>query len=199
MGAAISPQAYPMSTNGQNKEDDQKKNVLLALMEDDGLAVVRVIGRANFVNSMPLKKFSQKVAEWPKPIKYIIDLGQCETMDSTFMGVIAGICISQSSKGAGKVIVVNANEHCQRLLKNLGLTHLLEMRLCAVEDIPGIEEKLKPCNVGAISKLDQICLTLQAHKNLVEVDQENHVKFQAVIEYLEKSLDEEKVSNNSNK
>ena len=162
--------------------------------------MVRVIGRGSFTNALALKRFAQHVRERQENCRYVLDLRRCDSMDSTFMGVLAGLSLDRIEDGRPRVIVLNANEHCRRLMRNLGLTQLLELR-----DGPPPRTKSQECEeitgdeaASSASKAEQILLTLQAHKDLIKVDEENEVRFQAVIEYLEKSLADEDKRGNGN-
>lgn len=175
------------------------QSLLCAVLEPEHLAVVRVVGRGSFSNAMALKRFAQHVREKQESCRYVLDLGRCDSMDSTFMGVVAGLSLDRLEDGTPRVIVFNANEHCRRLLRNLGLTHLLEMRDGKLPPKANHRYEELACQTpGMADKVDQILLTLQAHRDLVKVDEENEVRFQAVIEYLEKSLDHESKARNGN-
>ena len=60
---------------------------------------------------------------------FIIDLADCELMDSTFMGTMAGIALRLRELGSGGLTVLNANTRNQSLLENLGLDHLFGFQL----------------------------------------------------------------------
>lgn len=170
---------------------DPAKSLLCAVLDNGDIALVRVVGRGNFSNSVPFKNFAAKLQATGKDLKFVIDLQNCDSMDSTFMGVLAGICLTQLKGGLNKVIVVNANDHCKRLLKNLGLTHLLELRTGPLAEVERAEDVFAPAKETQANRIDQICMMLEAHKELVRLDSKNEVQFQAVIEYLEKSLQDE--------
>lgn len=173
-------------------QSDPRRSLLCAVLEEEGIALVRVEGRGSFTNSMTMKNFASLMARRNPGFHLIIDLQDCESMDSTFMGVLAGLALEAIRAGRDKVIVVNASDHCHRLLRNLGILTLLDLRKCDIEAIRKGESQLSPVGDVPSSRLDQICLTLQAHKELVGLDKQNELRFQAVIEYLEKSLQEEK-------
>lgn len=187
--------ANPSAPATSSQPADPSKSLLCAVLDDGRIALVRVVGRGNFGISIPFKNFALKMQE-RGGVKFVIDLQYCESMDSTFMGVLAGICLAQIKSNAGRVAVVNANEHCRRLLKNLGIIHLLDLRTGAVAEVQRAEDEdqFAPAKNSSGSKLEQICTMLEAHKELVRLDQKNEVQFQAVIEYLEKSLQEERDS-----
>ena len=174
------------STTSRNPDTD----IRCAVLEDDDIAVVRVFGRGSFLNSVPFKRFADHLQTQGHPRQFLVDLAQCETMDSTFMGVLASVSIAQTKSGREKLLVANANDHVRRLLKTLGLTHLLSIHDGDHADraISKAEEHLQAPSSGPVSRLDQILHTLEAHKTLVRIDDENELRFQSVIHYLEKSL-----------
>lgn len=179
-------------TNAPVKKDEKARNeVLCAVLPDEDIAVVRVVGRGNFANSMPLKSFTDHLHKEGRPQEFILDLSQCETLDSTFMGTVACISLNQSRGGRRKAIVLNASEHVRRLLKTLGLTALVEMRDSSPVDTQHIQKAdgtWSHADGQDLSRLEQIVHTLEAHKTLVKIDEENEVRFQSVIHYLEQSL-----------
>ena len=177
-----------MSDNNKTPKDPNR-DLLCAVLDDGKIALVRVVGRGSFANSMALKRFAAHMQSQNKNFRFIVDLDLCESMDSTFMGVIAGIAITQIRAGGPRVTVVNPSQQCHKLLKNLGLEHLVDLRTGPVNEVGRAE--FRPAEATPASRAEQICLTLQAHKQLVDIDQKNEVRFQAVIEYLEKSLSEE--------
>ncbi len=170
-------------------------SVLCAVLDDCKQAVVRVVGRGNFMNSVPFKEFADQLDKKSKPEQFIVDLGRCETMDSTFMGVLASISLNQTRHNRHQLIVVNANAHVVKLLKTLGLINLLDVQESSEkigrEALDRAENQLEPAAAKPVSHIQQISHTLEAHKTLVRVDDENELRFQSVIHYLEKSLKEE--------
>lgn len=175
----------------QAPKPDPSESLLCAIMKDDGIAVVRVLGRGNFSNSLAFKNFTIHLGRKHPDFDMVVDMSHCESMDSTFMGVLAGIAINARREKRPPLTLINTSDHCTRLLKNLGVLPLLELR-GDHNDISRAEEQLQPTHPGKASQLEQLRMTLKAHRELVKLDEQNELRFQAVIEYLEKSLEEEK-------
>lgn len=188
----VTTRKAPMTNTTPPPDDDPNRNLHCAVLDGGEIAVVRVAGRGCISNSMALKEFGRHVQDNRKELKFIVDLRQCEAMDSTFMGVLAGVAIVQLQHKYPRMIVVNASDHCLKLMKTLGLGTLVDVRNGALREVQRAEENFVPAEGGPSSRTEQICLTLEAHKQLVNLDEQNEVRFQAVIEYLEKSLKEEK-------
>jgi len=186
----------PMAAAANNRAPNAAEmNVSCAMLPDEDIAVVRLTGRGNFQNSVPLKRFADHLQAAGRPRQFILDLGNCETMDSTFLGVLASVSIAQAKGGRSKVIIVHANDHVKKLLKTLGIAKLVEIHDSGSRDTQQDEEaiaraegNMKPAESSPVSRVDQICVTLEAHKTLAKVDHDNELRFQTVIQYLEESL-----------
>lgn len=167
------------------------KDIQIAVIDSGDVAVVRVQGRGTFLNSVPLKRFAEHLFQRRQPAHFLVDLQTCETMDSTFMGVLASISLHQSREGRSRVELVNANDQIRRLLKTLGLTHFIHIRhgQPASEHVERAAGSLAPAENGHMDRSEQIAHCLEAHKTLVNVDSENEVRFENVIHYLQQSLD----------
>lgn len=173
--------------------NNAQQSLTCAVLDGGEFAVVRVVGKGTFQVSMAMKQFATLAQRRGKDLKFIIDMASCESMDSTFMGVIAGLAVNHQREGLPKVILANPNEQCRRLLKNLGILGMLMVKAGTSAEVERAESHLSAPDEGAhVDRVAQICMTLDAHKQLVEIDPANEIKFQAVIEYLEKSLIEEK-------
>ena len=94
--------------------------VLVAV--DGRAAWVKVTGRATFACSTPLRDFGRQVIHDSVP-QVLIDLSECERMDSTFMGTLA--LIAQQGRRAGTPVrILRASAKADRLLDELGLCPL---------------------------------------------------------------------------
>src|SRR5258708_14913927 len=96
---------------------------IFADAESDPEIRIRVEGKGSFQNSPALKEFSQRMIETGRR-DFIVDLQNCTTMDSTFMGTLAGIAMRIRDAGGGNLWVVNRNERNAELLGGLGLDAL---------------------------------------------------------------------------
>jgi anti-anti-sigma factor len=160
-----------------------------------GVVVIRVAGRGSFANSVELKKLTDHLAETYGPGEYhfIVDLGECPTMDSTFMGVLASVGLRQKRDGLDLLTVVNATEHARRLMQTLGLTHFMDIR-GADHDIQKSvgQGQFQTARPEQVSDFGRIIHMIEAHEQLCDADTENAVRFRDVLKYLHESLDREK-------
>lgn len=150
---------------------------------------LRVIGKGTFQTSGGLKQYSKRMMTRGYR-KFLIDLGECEVMDSTFMGTLAGLALNlREETGGGCFQVVRANVRNAALLSNLGLDQLFPV--CAEGDpnAPALPRStdLTPAPASAPSTAQDI---LEAHQALVEADEENLVRFRDVLDLLAKEAKE---------
>jgi anti-anti-sigma factor len=116
--------------------------------------VVAIVGRGTFQNSQSLRNFSAEMIEAGHH-DFIIDLNQCAGMDSTFLGVLAGIGLRlQQNSKSGKIHIINANARNAELLQTLGLDHLFHVA-AGWEDITG-HPPLTPAQFRSAVILQQV-------------------------------------------
>lgn len=87
--------------------------------------VVRVEGRACFSNSADLQDFFSRMIGQGKT-RFVMDLRNCASMDSTFLGVLAGEALELRRKAPpGSLVLCRVGHRNLELLRNLGLHRLL--------------------------------------------------------------------------
>lgn len=146
---------------------------------------VRVAGRGTFQNSTGLKDFAGEMMQRGHR-EFVVDLKDCELMDSTFMGTLAGIALRLGAEG--KLQVVRANTRCRQVMKNLGLDRVLALQEEPAGDGPRPPLHDAEGNPPREAKRETI---IEAHKNLVAADPENEVRFKDVIDFLQHKKPEE--------
>lgn len=164
--------------------------LLVAVRED--AALVRVCGRGSFKTGPALKQFGVMAVEQGCR-RIILDMDKCVGMDSTFMGVLAGLALRLRRESEGVVVMMNLSEKTSYLLETLGLDRLLELyRAGSLDD--ALRSHLS--GLGDLSRLEvnegdqrlTLETMLEAHQDLVEAAPENLPKFKSVIEYVSQDL-----------
>jgi anti-anti-sigma regulatory factor len=158
----------------------------------DDPVVVKINGKASFLNSSPVKDLFDQLVEQGKN-RFVIDFQQCSGMDSTFLGILAGLGIKlMKAEPKGTVVLTRLGARNQELVRNLGLHRLLI--LDDGEALPeggGNGGNLQAVDETThLSEVENARLVLQAHENLVELDASNKTKFQDVISFLKNQMDE---------
>ncbi|MEI6166153.1 MAG: STAS domain-containing protein [bacterium] len=145
-------------------------------------ALVRVHGRATFKIGPALKQFGLMAIE-KGCRRVIIEMQDCVGMDSTFMGVLAGLA-TQIKKSDGEIILRNISDKNAFLIKMLGINHLVKIDTAAASDMT---RQSMPLDIGSDKK--QMTQTMiSAHEALIEAAPDNMVKFKDVLVYLKEDL-----------
>lgn len=144
---------------------------------------ISVEGRGNFQNSHPMKEYALAMLDQEKK-NFIVNLKQCSGMDSTFMGVLAGLAIRlRKSKGA-KLRLVHVSAHNKDLLETLGLSQLVEI----VETPEEMAAETSPLQSTDPNKAQVAKHMLEAHETLSDLSEMNQIKFKNVIHYIKENL-----------
>jgi anti-anti-sigma regulatory factor len=156
----------------------------------DGIVVIRVLGKGTFQQSAGLLHVFEITRDQQPAPHYVIDLDQCTTMDSTFMGTLASIGLHQRRTQKSQVIVANIKDHVRYLLNTLGLQYILDLRPDKVA-LPPADGAYAPANAPEMNNLDRILMMIEAHEYLIDIDSQNEVKFEGVLQSLRDSLHRE--------
>jgi anti-sigma B factor antagonist len=151
---------------------------------------VRVEGKGSFLNSGSLKDFTKEMVSRGYR-EFVVDLAKCATMDSTFMGTMAGIALRLKSLGQGHLNVVHCGPRSRELLSGLGLDHIFNIetngsRAPQCQRLPNGSEP-NPAD----DKQEKAQSMLEAHQALCEAAPENFTRFKDVLEYLKQDLHHE--------
>jgi anti-sigma B factor antagonist len=150
--------------------------------------VVRIDGRANFQNSACLRDFITEMLRQGKT-RVVIDFLHCTSMDSTFLGVLAGIALElRKLKAPGMLVLSRVGPRNLELIRNLGLHRLLTVDAGALPAESGGRVESLEC--ADRPELENARLVLEAHQNLVAADENNRNKFQDVLTFLRNRLEQ---------
>ncbi|MCR6657398.1 MAG: STAS domain-containing protein [Opitutus sp.] len=149
--------------------------------------VVRIEGRACFQNSASLRDFFTEMLRQGRT-RFVIDFQNCSSMDSTFLGVLAGAALQMRKLApGGRLIVSRVGPRNLELIRNLGLHRLLTVD---AGDVPlGSENSGAALPCTEASELENARLVLEAHENLVAADESNRSKFQDVLAFLKNRVE----------
>jgi len=144
--------------------------------------LVRIEGRASFTNSGSLKDFFTETIRQGKR-RFAVDFQQCTSMDSTFLGVLAGTALElRRQTPPGTLTLARVGERNLELIRNLGLHRL------ATVDAGGtplnFTGEAQALDTKAKTEIESARLVLEAHEHLVTADADNATKFQDVLAFL---------------
>jgi anti-sigma B factor antagonist len=161
----------------------------LFVMVGDNYACLKIVGRATFTSSIDFRAVVNELRKKGHTY-FVLELSECVLMDSTFLGVLAGIGVQlnnpQASGGRHGVELLNANVRITELLETLGVLHLFKLTQCAPEAAdPGEAQPHAPVQASR-EEITQTCL--QAHLTLMAINPENVSKFKDVTQFMAEEL-----------
>jgi anti-sigma B factor antagonist len=156
----------------------------------DSVVVVKVIGRASFTVSADFKNLVHKLVQKGYQ-RFILDLSECLVMDSTFLGVLAGVGLklagSAQNNGGSSIELFRPNQRVSELLDNLGVTHLFKF-VNGTQSLPENVESMRP--VMPEASREELSLTcLEAHRILMDINPDNVPRFKEVAKFLAEDLE----------
>jgi len=150
--------------------------------------VIRIEGRASFLNSACLREFVSQMLKSGKT-RFVIDFLRCSSMDSTFLGVLAGVALElRKCSPKGSLVLTRMGQRNLELIRNLGLHKLLAVDVS--EAGVNAEACKTPLVSGERGELENARLVLEAHENLVSADETNRVKFQDVLVFMKNRVEQ---------
>lgn len=152
---------------------------------------LKIQGRATYLNCGPLNDFFDRVIK-KHGTNIVIDFEECTGMDSTFLGLLVGVALElKHVNHKGSICLQHVKGRNLELIKNLGLDRMLsintEVSINAKEE-NNFEMKLK-----TLGTEESVCpeAILKAHQNLVCANSSNLHKFQDVISFLKKQINQD--------
>lgn len=150
--------------------------------------VIRIEGRASFQNSGCLRDFISEMLARGKT-RFVLDFERCVSMDSTFLGVLAGAAIElRKTVPDGSIVVTRVGQRNLELMRNLGLHRLLTID--SGDFSLSFEKCDTPLEAKASGEVESARLVLEAHENLVNADETNRSKFQDVLAFLRNRVEQ---------
>ncbi len=151
-------------------------------------AIVKIRGRVSFVNSGPLRDFFSKAIESDKR-RFIIDFSDCASMDSTFLGILAGAALElRKTDPKGSMVLCRLGARNLELVRNLGLHRIMTVD-SGNKSLEFNENAQSLENREGKAELENAKLVLEAHENLIEADDRNRNKFQDVVSFLKNQVE----------
>ncbi|HEY6167279.1 MAG TPA: STAS domain-containing protein, partial [Verrucomicrobiae bacterium] len=154
----------------------------------DRVVVIKITGRANFTLSVDFKRLVAELRARGHKC-FALELSQCLMMDSTFLGVLAGMGLKLAEDETTQnnpICLIASNSRILDMLDNLGVKHLFKV----VDNSAPVPEAFQPVESAAASapktEISRTCL--EAHELLMAINPANVAKFKDVTAFLAEDL-----------
>jgi anti-sigma B factor antagonist len=164
---------------------ESSANLMVAVF--DRVVCIKVNGRADFTSSVDLKKLITEL--WQRGYnRFVLELRDCTMMDSTFLGMLAGIglkfCNGKTPQGP-PLELYNPNPRIAEVLENLGVNHLFKIHASEEQ----VAEHFQPLAKSPTTTKVEVARTcLESHRILMDLSPENADKFKDVAHFFAEDL-----------
>jgi len=171
-------------------------NTGISVGRTNGDVHVRVAGRGTFQNGQPLRRYALDMINQGVR-QFVVDLGPCEGMDSTFLGVLAGIGLQLREPATrGHLCLANVSPRNLESLQTLGLDRLFKLAPAtgaapAVIPWQWLPDPTSSQFRASDTKKDAANVMLEAHDNLIRADNRNQTKFKDLTTILRARTDKD--------
>jgi anti-sigma B factor antagonist len=149
-------------------------------------AFIKVPGRANYASSIDLKNVVGELRQRGFS-DFVLDLRECITMDSTFLGVLAGLVLRNNhpEPEAPTIELLNPNPRVLDLIENLGVLSMFKVKN---EEVPPTILFEPASEQSEPSKEEVTRNCLEAHCTLMKINPANIPKFKEVTQFMAEDL-----------
>jgi len=165
----------------------------MLVMVGEQSACIRIIGRANFTSSVDFKMLVDDLRQKGCGC-FVLDLSECVLMDSTFLGVLAGLGLKLSGRNGDQarhgVELFNPSPRITELLETLGVLRLFKITEGAWSPAaPAQPLEHTPANP---SKAEVTRTCMEAHQTLMDISPANAARFKDVAQFLAEGMKKSK-------
>jgi anti-anti-sigma regulatory factor len=152
-------------------------------------ACVKIIGRGDFTNSVEFTTLIRELRQ--RGLHYfVLDLSECALLDSTFLGVLAGLGLqiaqSQDDGCDEGLELLNPNARITELLECLGVIQLFKVKHGKVASLEPAENLPHMAVKPSKEEVTRACL--EAHQTLMNINPANVARFKDVTQFLAEDL-----------
>lgn len=163
--------------------------------EIKGYSWVSINGRGDVFTAPKVKEFTEGIFEklsQNRAAKFVFDMEDCTGMDSTFMGMIAGLAIKLQGVANSCLQLCGVSSANQESLEELGIDSLVDINPTGSEwnnQYQEIRSELSEWNPEG-KHAPKSDLILDSHKILGSLNKENEEEFSEVIKSFESEQDQ---------
>ena len=144
--------------------------------------IIKMVGRIQYLISLDLGLLIKKMEKTP-PSNCIIDLTDATYMDSTSLGVVAGIKTLEYTQSIKiKSRIYSTNRFVTDIIKGVGFQTIFEI----IEGAPNyVTSNIDELPTSEIAEEETREIFLDAHKKLSSINEKNRLEFYDVVKLLE--------------
>lgn len=143
---------------------------------------IKMIGKLRFSNGMAFNNLLEKIFDDPETNDVLIDMSETEYLDSTILGLLAKIANFMIKKFDRKPTILSTSKNINFLLDSIGLSEVF----IVVKTLDYTPDSLNEISDIKASELENAKTILDAHRQLMNLNEKNQEVFKDVVELLER-------------
>ena len=155
-------------------------NIFVA--QGQGVYVLKFEGDVRLTLCSALNAFLEELFKKPDLEAVYIDLCDAKAIDSTTLGFIAKIAILSQRYLGKRPVLISVNPDIDRLLVSVGFDQVFDLVAERFEQLDD-SQALQEMDASEEEVKERV---LEAHRILIELNEENRAKFEDLVETLEK-------------
>lgn len=148
---------------------------------EDGVWFIKLLGAVCHPLGPTLNALVDKIITTPHGNKFVIDLTEADTIDSTCLGILTRIATHAPPTGGLKPIIITGGGNIAKTVLIVRFDRLFEL----VDSLAAYPSKMHTAPKLSLTKEDTLQLLLDAHRQLCTIDAQTHDAFQDVVKALE--------------
>ncbi|MDD5644486.1 MAG: STAS domain-containing protein [bacterium] len=153
--------------------------------------IIKILGRGSFKSSKDIRDYIFEKLE-KEADECFIDLKECISMDSTFMGMLAGLNFSLKNTRNKNIYFSNITNPTRELLSTLGLLELISQKM---PNSAADQSDFKELPLSQNKPHEMAEHMLESHATLSSLDEKNKKQFKKVVDSLKESFNKHKEKN----
>ncbi len=149
----------------------------------DNIHVLRFIGDIRYTLSPSIDRFLERLFSGPKPLGFVIDLTEADSVDSTNLGLLARLATRMQALDASRITIVSSRADINAVLNSMALDEVFDI----VNDTRLETDTMREVPQEDSDKETLARTLIDAHRALMDLSEHNRSMFQDVVAALEKN------------
>jgi anti-anti-sigma factor len=157
----------------------------ILVAQSNGIYIVKFVGDVRLNLCSTLDKYTDKMFESDAFKTVIIDLTETQCIDSTSLGQLAKISILYKKQYGQVPTIISTNGDINRILTSMGFDQVFHIIKELVSKVEYLDQQ--ELAVEVINEQEMKDRVLEAHKLLMDMNQNNYDAFQDLVNSLEEN------------
>jgi anti-anti-sigma factor len=148
-----------------------------------GVYILKLVGEVRLNACSTIDSVIEKISENPNFRSLVVDLSETDYLDSTTLGMLAKLAVKAKEKSHFLPSIVSTNPDVTRIVESMGFDSVFVITKEPIES----EADLAELEQTPLQEDEMRQTVLNAHKVLMDINENNHDKFRDLVDALQGS------------